>query len=177
MYNLGEQFNFDLTRSKANPKCMFTGEKYRITVLTERLVRLEYRPDGKFIDAPSELVWYRNFEVPKFSVREDRRYLEIKTSYFKLTYAKEQPFAGSKINSMGNLKVELLNTDRIWYYNHPEVRNYGSPGFSLDDSDGKLNLGKGLYSVDGFASIDDSTTRLFTALGNLEEREDRKSVV
>lgn len=171
MYNLGEQFNFDLTRSKANPKCMFTGEKYRITVLTERLVRLEYRPDGKFIDAPSELVWYRNFEVPKFSVREDRRYLEIKTSYFKLTYAKEQPFAGSKINSMGNLKVELLNTDRIWYYNHPEVRNYGSPGFSLDDSDGKLNLGKGLYSVDGFASIDDSTTRLFTALGNLEERE------
>ena len=39
---------------------------------------------------------------------------------------------------MKNLKVELLNTDRIWYYGHPEVRNYGSPSISLDDNDGKL---------------------------------------
>ncbi len=171
MYNLGEQFNMDLTASKANPKCVFTGEKYRITVLTERLVRLEYQPEGHFVDAPTELIWYRNFEAPEFSVREDHRYLEIKTKYFKLTYMKNQPFAGGKVNTMGHLKVELLNTDRIWYYGHPEVRNYGAPNFSLDDSDGKLNLSKGLYSVDGFASIDDSKSRLFTALGNLESRE------
>ena len=42
MYNLGEHFNMNLDRSKSNNKCIFKGEKYRITVLSERLVRLEH---------------------------------------------------------------------------------------------------------------------------------------
>ena len=115
MYNLGEQFNMDLENAKANSKCVFTGDKYRITVLTERLVRLEYQPEGKFVDQPSELVWCRNFEKPHFLVKEDARYLIIKTKYLKLTYVKNQPFQGGKLNMMANLKVELLNTDRIWF--------------------------------------------------------------
>ena len=170
MYDLGEQFNMDLEKAKANPKCVFRGAKYRITVLTDRLIRLEYQKDGQFVDQPSELAWYRNFEKPYFLVKEDSRYLEIKSKYFKLSYVKNQPFQGSKINTMANLKVELLNTDRIWYYGHPEVRNYGSPGFSLDDTKGKVPLSKGLYSSDGFATIDDSQSRIFNALGNLEDR-------
>ena len=95
MYDLGEQFNMDLEKAKANPKCVFKGEKYRITVLTDRLIRLEYQKDGQFVDQPSELAWYRNFEKPYFLVKEDSRYLEIKSKYFKLSYVKNQPFQGS----------------------------------------------------------------------------------
>ena len=76
MYDLGEQFNMDLEKAKANPKCVFRGAKYRITVLTDRLIRLEYQKDGQFVDQPSELAWYRNFEKPYFLVKEDSRYLE-----------------------------------------------------------------------------------------------------
>jgi hypothetical protein len=52
VYNLGEQFKFDYTKSKANKESIFQGSKYRITVLTERLVRLEYNENG-FVNALS----------------------------------------------------------------------------------------------------------------------------
>lgn len=166
MYKLGEQFSFDYEKAKPNEKNVVQGNKYRFTVLTERLIRMEYSEEGLFEDRPTELVWYRNMPRVEFKLKEDKKYLEIETKYFRLTYVKEAPFMGSKFNPMGNLKVELLNTDRIWYYGHPEVRNYGAPGMSLDDSK-KLKLKKGLYSVDGFASIDDSKSNVFSETGDI----------
>ena len=46
MYELGDQFKFDLNKSTANKDCIFKGDRYRITILTERLVRLEYNENG-----------------------------------------------------------------------------------------------------------------------------------
>ena len=40
MYNLGDHFKIDKTKAIANPKCIVKGDKYRFTVLTERLIRL-----------------------------------------------------------------------------------------------------------------------------------------
>ena len=49
MYNLGENFiNRDTKKLKSLDKVVFRGNKYRISVLTERLVRLEYNNDGVF---------------------------------------------------------------------------------------------------------------------------------
>lgn len=156
MYQLGEQFEIDYTKGKANESSIIVGGKYRFTILTERLIRLEYSEHGIFNDEPTQLVWNRLFDVPKFDIRQDERYLEITTTYFKITYVKEQKFSGTKISPMANLKVELLNTDRVWYYGHPEVRNFGSPAYLLSDHKGKTKFGQGLYSLDGFASFDDS---------------------
>ena len=86
MYDLGEQFKINVEDIKANPDCIYLGEKYRITILTSRLVRLEYSENGVFEDRPTELVINRNFESPKFSVKEDKRYIEIKTTYFTLIF-------------------------------------------------------------------------------------------
>lgn len=133
------------------------GEKYRFTVLTPRLIRMEYSETGEFEDRLTTLVINRKTDKVDFKLKEDKKYIEITTSYFRLTYQKNKPFYSGKIDTMKNLKVELLNTDRIWYYGHPEIRNYGAPSNSLDDSKGKLKLKKGLYSVDGFASINDSS--------------------
>ncbi len=171
MYNLGEQFNLDMNKAKANKDSIILGKKYRFTVLTERLIRLEYNEEGKFVDNPTEIVLYRNLPAPKYQVKQDETFLEITTKYFKLSYYKNKPFLGTKLNPVANLKIELLNSDRIWYYNHPEVRNYGAPGYSLDDNDGKVHLEKGLYSVDGFASIDDSNNKVFNEYGNLIDRD------
>lgn len=169
---LGEQFKFDYAKAKANESNIIKGNKYRFTILSERLIRLEYNQDGIFEDRPTELVWFRDMPKVEYNIKQDNKILEITTKYFRLTYHKEKPFDSGKINQMKNLRVELLNSDKIWYYNHPEVRNYGAPGMSLDDKT-KLKLQKGLYSVDGFASIDDSNTNLFNEDGSILKRESK----
>ena len=69
-----------------NPECEFKGSKYRITVLTERLVRLEYNENGVFDDYPTELIWYRNLPKPEFTISETDSVLKIITKYFELFY-------------------------------------------------------------------------------------------
>lgn len=167
MYNLGDQFKFDTAKAIADPKSIIKGKKYRITVLTERLVRLEYNAEGLFQDQPTELIWFRNFAVPEFKIHEDSRFLEITTKYFKLSYVKEKPFKGSLFNQTANLKVELSGTECLWYYGHPEVRNYGSPSMALDSHDGNLKMTKSLYSLDGFVSINDSLGSAMEASGEI----------
>lgn len=171
MYHLGEQFDVNQELALMNPNQIQKGQKYRITILTERLIRLEYNESGIFEDRPTNLIWYRSLPECKYMVKEDRNYLEIETKYLKLSYTKDKPFYGGKVNPMANLKVELKNTDRIWYYSHPEVRNFGAPGTDLTDKNGKVHFRKALYSIDGFVSIDDSKTDILNENGTLSPRE------
>ena len=55
----------------------FTGRDYRITFLTERLVRLEYQPDGLFEDRPTTCVRFRDFPPVKVDVRQGIHGLEL----------------------------------------------------------------------------------------------------
>ncbi len=160
-------FQVDYSNNRSKPESIFQGQTYRITILTERLIRFEYSKDGVFFDDLTELVRNRNFEVPEFQVQQDDKYLEITTKYFQLQYAKEKPFVGSKLAPDANLKVTLLNTDKLWYFNHPEARNFGTTSVSLDENSSKFSPQKGLYSVDGFASIDDSKSMLLMPDGYL----------
>ena len=171
MYNLGEQFKLNMERALAKHANVTAGTKYRFTVLTPRIIRLEYSPSGIFTDAPTELVWYRDLPNAKFKVNESNTSLEIVTDYFKLIYVKEQPFAGNKVNPSANLKVELLGTDRYWYFGHPEVRNLGLPQTTLEGINIKQ---KGLYSADGIASIDDSNSKVFNEDGTVSIRQNEE---
>ena len=174
MYNLGDQFIVD-KNSVANAKSIVKGDKYRFTILTERLVRLEYNEDGVFEDRATEQVFNRKFDIPKFEVMEDANLLTIVTEYFKLYYIKNAPFKGSSVNPSSNLRVELLEqldvtkTNKFWYYGMHEVKNYGAPGFEIFDKK-KVKLKKGLYSLDGFVTIDDSKSMVFESDGTLTER-------
>lgn len=171
MYNLGEQFAFDYNLAIPLKENVIKGNKYRFTILTERLIRIEYNEYGEFLDKPTELVWFRNMPKVTYLKKETDTFLEITTKYFKLTYLKEKPFEGSKINPVSNLKIELLSNNKQWYYKHPEVRNYGAPSLSLDENDGKIKIKKGLYSIDGFASIDDSKSNIMSESGTIIARE------
>ena len=145
MYNLGEHFSIDLNKIKPDPLCVITGDKYRFTVLTERLIRLEFNNEGKFNDLPTMLVSNRNFKKPIFDFKENTTYLEITTSYFKLIYNK-----GKNYKNVKNFRVELLNTDRYWNYGHVEARNYSAP---LRIENGKIINTKSLYSNDGLTAM------------------------
>lgn len=164
--------SIDYSNALATPENVIKGKKYRFTVLTPRLIRMEYSEDGTFEDHLTTLVLNRKTAAVEYTKKEDKKYLEITTSYFRLTYEKNKPFYSGKFDTMKYLKVELLNTDKIWYYGHPEIRNYGSPNSSLDDNKGKLKLKKGLYSVDGFASIKDEND-LILENGTVKPRENK----
>ena len=64
MYPLGRQFEVDYTRSKSDDKTFVKGNNFRITVITERVVRLEYSPSGSFVDRPTP-VSYTHLDVYK----------------------------------------------------------------------------------------------------------------
>lgn len=164
--------SIDYSNALATPENVIKGKKYRFTVLTPRLIRMEYSEDGTFEDHLTTLVLNRKTAAVEYTKKEDKKYLEITTSYFRLTYEKNKPFYSGKFDTMKYLKVELLNTDKIWYYGHPEIRNYGSPNSSLDDNKGKLKLKKGLYSVDGFASIKDEND-IILENGTVKPRENK----
>lgn len=161
MYDLGIQFHFNLEQAKANPSCIIKGKKYRFTVLSERLIRIEYSDNGVFIDSPTQLVLNRNFVLPKFDVKQDSKYLEISTKYFSLAYTKESPITAS------SLRVSLNGTEAMWYYGHPEVKTYDASFVSFE---GKEKYIKGLYSLDGFSCIDDSSSLLIDPNGNLVKK-------
>ena len=156
MASFDNHFAPDLTKATAKEQVVFQGTNYRITVLSERLVRLEYSVDGHFSDNLTTLVKNRNFTVPQFKVEQDQNYLVITTNYFMLQYMKNKPFLGPKFAPDSYLKVALVNTDKVWFYGQAEARNFKGGAISLDNYRGKISLDKGLYSTDGFVSLDDS---------------------
>ena len=86
MYPLGKQFEVDYSRAASDKKVVVQGENYRFSVITERVVRLEFSPSGNFNDRPTQLIKNRNVGLPDFSVRQDANVVEITTKYFSLNY-------------------------------------------------------------------------------------------
>ena len=170
MYPLGKQFEVDSSKAKCDKKAVVQGSNFRISVISERIIRLEYSPQGQFLDKPTQLVKKRNIGLPDFSVRQDANVVEISTKYFALNYIKGQPFLGPKVDPMKNLKITLLSRDRDrckdWYVGHPEARNLLGNSVGVDVNI-PWNLQKGLYSLDGFASIDDSYSKIIDDDGTL----------
>jgi alpha-glucosidase (family GH31 glycosyl hydrolase) len=156
MDNLMNYYKIDMTKSVSNTKNTFKGKHYRITILSDVLIRFEYSKDGIFNDFPTLFAINRKFNELELEIKEDEKYLFIKNKYFTLEYTKESEFYSGRLMPDANLRVTLTGTDKIWYYNHPEVRNFLSTSSSLDNYNGKIKLRKGLYSEEGFATIDDS---------------------
>ncbi|GMA24015.1 hypothetical protein GCM10025864_17740 [Luteimicrobium album] len=81
----------------ADPRAVVQGDRYRITVLTDGLVRLEYAEDGVFEDRASTFAIRRRLPVPAFRVLDDGPNLEVVTNRFRLVYDKG-PFSTSGLS-------------------------------------------------------------------------------
>ena len=165
MYNLGPQFRIDQEKLKVNEKCVFTGNKYRIEVLSERLIRIEYSETGKFVDLASNLVICRNFERPMFEHKEDEAFIYINTKYINFRYLKNTKF------SEKSLSATINYSKKEWFYTQKEVKNYGGTTVSLDNTTKLPNLEKGLFNPDMYLILDDSNTLLFDEGSNVLKRE------
>ena len=166
---LSEEFKTDITLGKAREDCTFKGNKYRITVLSDVLLRFEYSETGKFNDYPTIFAINRNFaKKPVFTVKQDEKYINITNDYFILEYSKEKPYIASKLVPDSNLRITLKDTDKLWYFGNPEVKNLKGTTYSFDNKT-NISLSKGLYNLDGFASIDDTMSPVFISDGTIKK--------
>lgn len=168
MGSLKDYFKIDTTLGFARPDCIFKGEKYRITILSDVLLRLEYNENKIFNDYPTLFAINRKFtKMPTFTKKEDEKFLNITNDYFILEYNKEKPFAASKLIPDSNLRISIQGTDKIWYVNHPEVKNLKGATYSFDTKN--FTLERGLYSLDGVASFNDSCRPVFVSDGTVKK--------
>ena len=74
------------TTPQCRPEAIVAGDKYRFTVLTDRLIRMEYSESGVFEDRATQTVINRVTDTPEFRVRESSGTLKISTAGMELTY-------------------------------------------------------------------------------------------
>ena len=102
----------------ADPRSIVQGDGWRFTVLTERMIRMEYSVNNQFVDKQTQIVVDRRFPVPEFSVNETETKLEIVTRYLIVTYDKKE-FSGNglTVQMLGNpyLRKTGVYAFRLWY--------------------------------------------------------------
>ena len=82
---------FDKFKIKTSPKAkeshVIVNGNTRITVLTPCLVRVEETQNGVFCDEPTQAVWFRAFDEPRFETKNGNGYVEIKTTKANFLYS------------------------------------------------------------------------------------------
>lgn len=96
-------------RPKADPRNIVLGKNYRITFLTDRLVRFEYNESGAFVDEASQVIWYRDLEEVPFEIKQKNNFLEIQTKSIRIRYD-ERAFDESILS----VKLKNRTMDVIW---------------------------------------------------------------
>ncbi|MBQ8783059.1 MAG: DUF5110 domain-containing protein [Clostridia bacterium] len=127
-----------VTESKTDEKFVYLKDCLRISVLTSRLIRVEYQSDKSFCDEPTQSVWYRNFGEPEFQVEEKGNKVIIKTT---------------DCIAVVSLKGKLVEVNGVKNFKKGNLKGTCR---TLDMTYGKTKLGDGIMSKNGVALLDDS---------------------
>lgn len=155
----------------ADRRAVVQGDTFRITVLADGLLRLEYAADGSFEDRASTFALHRDLPVPEFRLIETANRLEIVTDRLHLTYDRG-PFStsGLTVAVLGNVSAY----HSVWRFGElPD--DLGGTARTLDNADGAVSLGPGVISRWGFAVLDDSRTMVFDDEGWVAPRDGSRS--
>ncbi len=144
--------------SKTDSKYIFIKNNVRFSVLTPRLLRVEYDKNGIFTDEPTQAIINRNFDKPEFKVIEDNNCVIIVTTrtMFKYDTAKHRMLG---ISLKGGKTLNKFNKN-----------NLKGTYRTLDATIGEIKLGDGLMSRDGVAVYDDSKSLILNENGTIGER-------
>ena len=152
------------TFPKAEKENIVVFENYRITILFDKLFRIEKNEKGEFCDLATQSVWYRNMPAVEHAVNKGNGFIEIKTNAVTLhvesEFEKSYVLIGKKkvpINNDGNLLGTTRTLDR---YN----------GEYHIDKFGRLTLNPGVCSKTGVAVIDDTESLRLEDDGKLLEK-------
>lgn len=128
----------------------------RFTVLTARLLRLEWSPTGAFTDnATFAFPWRATPESVPFQVHDDGEYLVLDTGSLQLSYRLQ---SGSFTRENLAITFRVGAEVRTWHPGQHSAGNLGGTRRTLDDTGGDVSLELGLVSRDGWAVYDDSSS-------------------
>ena len=148
----------------ARPESVVCGPGYRITVLTDRLLRLEYEADNRFEDSATQMAICREFPaVPFTSAVQDGR-LVIDTESLHLEYD-QKPFSSTGLSV--TLKGSFTVYASIWHYGDQD-ESFGGTARTLDMADGEIPLESSIMSPKGYAVLDDSRSMRMDNEGKLQ---------
>ncbi|MBI5353940.1 MAG: DUF5110 domain-containing protein [Chloroflexi bacterium] len=153
----------------ASPEAVVTAKNVRFTVLTDRLIRLEYSKNEHFEDRPSQAFWHRDQPTPPFKKTITENSVEIETEFLLLKY-RITPFGFTPLT----LSITLKQTNKIWRYGMPQFGNLKGTARTLDGAGGRTRLENGLLSRSGWAVMDDSRSLVFNESGWLEPRNQKQ---
>ena len=150
-------------RPAADPRAVIRGDRYRVTVLTDRLLRLEYDADGRFRDTATQMALCREFPVPEYTVEETEHGLVVETEHIRLRYNRG-PFSAAGLSA--ELKGAYAVYASVWHYGDA-VKTLGGTARTLDEADGEIPLEDGILSFSGYAALDDSASMGMDETGRL----------
>lgn len=137
------------------------GEKYRFTLLTPSLIRLEYSEEGIFVDEQTQVVLNRDFPIFEYDVDETAGSLKIQTESFRLFYDKKE-FSSQGLSV--DMKSNYTDFDNRWFYGK-EFETLKGTVRTLDQVDGEVLLDEGIISKQGYALLDDSDSFIINDQG------------
>lgn len=134
------------------------GDRWRIGLLTDSLVRFEWSDSGVFENRPTQTVLNRDFDEPvQYTVTERDGRIIIDTAALYITYDK-QPFSKEGLSVVvKGVPDTQFNT---WHYGDEQRGNLKGTARTLDEANGAIPLGDGVISRDGWAVIDDSASNI-----------------
>ena len=165
-----------LTAAAQNDNIVYKDSNVRFTLVTDGTVRMEYAPDGKFLDNKSFIAVNRSYPEVKYKKSETAKKVVISTDYLTLTYTKGSGPLTERNLSIVSAKTKKKPTDGkrvIPFAWHPGQKD--APGANLKgtyrtldgyDGDsrgdtGKMPIEDGLLSRSGWTLIDDSEGYVF----------------
>jgi len=159
--------------AKLTDGVVYKDKHVRFTVVTDGLVRMEYSPDGKFVDDKSFVAVNRKYPKPekKAKVKKKDGFITVSTPKMTLRYRKD-----SGKFTAENLTIESAGDVKpfTWHPGMKQQCNLMGTTRTLDRWDGddyipkkgrgearKMNIDEGLLARDGWTLLDDSRNFLF----------------
>src|SRR5258708_14289859 len=139
---------------QARPESVVVRGNVRFTVVTARMLRLEWSPSGVFTDlAAFAFPNRRGDQAAAFEVRDDGEHLWIETGALTLSY---RLHSGAFTPENLAISFRLSGETRTWRPGQQDTGNLGGTRRTLDFTGGDLPLEPGLVSRKGWAVLDDS---------------------
>ena len=157
------RYRYDFpVKPRANSKAVVEGSKWRFTILAEGLLRYEWAEDGHFEDRASTFAINRDLPVPEYRKWEKDGFLNVRTKRFHLIYSIDRPFTAS--NLLVRVLAGITRHHSEWRFG-TDANGFGGTARTLDNANGRIEVGPGVTSAQGYAAIDDSRTTLFDGKG------------
>lgn len=157
-------FSISLGAQEKSNNVAYEDTNVRFTVISDGTIRMEYAPDGKFINQHSFLAVERNYPAVKFKLKKGA-WIELSTSKMKLRYKKNSGAFTAENLQISSMKG--LTPAFVWKPGMKQQYNLKGTTRTLDGWDGdkcwghKADLEDGLLAKDGWTCLDDSNNFLF----------------